>query len=205
MCSISVCPKNGIAACCLRFVGDTPILIDAISCHVPSQIIPKSRIVHLADKQILKRHILSYPKIIVSKNPPGGGGGGRGGSIPGPWTNSYQAASKGLCDKQTTRNVFKLLYDVTGALYRSINHPRVLGWGVFFFFFSFLTYPILALVLYVFTSAMTCRSQNLFPCVDCSNTCDLTTAYVATACKALDICFGVEQLASGKSLVVKRL
>ena len=30
MCSISVCPKNGIAACCLGFVGDTPILIDAI-------------------------------------------------------------------------------------------------------------------------------------------------------------------------------
>ena len=46
-----------------------------LSCYVPSQIIPKSRIVHLADKQILKRHIMSYPKIIVSKNPPGGGGG----------------------------------------------------------------------------------------------------------------------------------
>ena len=77
-------------------------------------------------------------------------------------------------------------------------------WGGVSFFF-FLTYPILALVLYVFTSAMTCQSQNQFPCVDCSNTCDLTAAYVATACKALDICFGVEQLASGKSLVVKRL
>ena len=57
-----------------------------LSCCVPSQIIPKSRIVHLADKQILKRHKLSYPKIIVSKNPPppppphhhGWGGGGRG-------------------------------------------------------------------------------------------------------------------------------
>ena len=49
-----------------------------LSCYVPSQIIPKSRIVHLADKQILKRHILSYPKIIVSKNPPGGGAGGEG-------------------------------------------------------------------------------------------------------------------------------
>ena len=33
-----------------------------LSCYVPSQIISKSRIVHLADKQILKRHILSYPK-----------------------------------------------------------------------------------------------------------------------------------------------
>ena len=44
-----------------------------LSCYVPSQIIPKSRIVHLADKQILKRHILSYPKITVSKNPPGEG------------------------------------------------------------------------------------------------------------------------------------
>ena len=52
-----------------------------LSCYVHSQIIPKSRIVHLADKQILKRHILSYPKIIVFKIPPpphshGGGGGG---------------------------------------------------------------------------------------------------------------------------------
>ena len=28
---------------------------------------------------------MSYPKIIVSKNPPGGRGGGRV-SIPGPWT-----------------------------------------------------------------------------------------------------------------------
>ena len=61
-----------------------------LSCYVPSQIIPKSRIVHLADKQILKTHIMSYPKIIVSKNPPPPpplrtGGGGRV-SIPGPWT-----------------------------------------------------------------------------------------------------------------------
>ena len=46
-----------------------------LSWYVPSQIIPKSRVVHLADKQILKRHILSYPKIIVSKNPPRGVGG----------------------------------------------------------------------------------------------------------------------------------
>ena len=49
-----------------------------LSCYVLSQIIPKSRVVHLADKQILKRHILSYPKIIVSKSPGGGGGGGGG-------------------------------------------------------------------------------------------------------------------------------
>ena len=48
-----------------------------LSCYVPSQIIPKSRVVHLADKQILKRHILSYPKIIVTGGG-GGGGGGRG-------------------------------------------------------------------------------------------------------------------------------
>ena len=59
-----------------------------LSCYVPSQIIPKSRVVHLADKQILKRHILSYPKITVSKNPRGRGVGvgWGGGSIPGPWT-----------------------------------------------------------------------------------------------------------------------
>ena len=57
-----------------------------LSCYVPSQIIPKSRVVHLADKQILKRHILSYSKIIVSKNPRG--------AIPGPWTNSsYKSES----------------------------------------------------------------------------------------------------------------
>ena len=49
-----------------------------LSCYVPSQIIPKSRVVHLADKQILKRHILSYPKIIVPKISRGGGGGGGG-------------------------------------------------------------------------------------------------------------------------------
>ena len=47
-----------------------------LSCYVPSQIIPKSRVVHLADKQILKRHIQSYPKIIVSNWGGGGGGGG---------------------------------------------------------------------------------------------------------------------------------
>ena len=52
-----------------------------LSCYVPSQIIPKSRIVHLADKQILKRHILSYPKITVSKNPPRGWGVGGGGGF----------------------------------------------------------------------------------------------------------------------------
>ena len=52
-----------------------------LSCYVPSQIIPKSRIVHLADKQILKRHILSYPKIIVSK--------GRGGEGFDTWPMDY--------------------------------------------------------------------------------------------------------------------
>ena len=33
----------------------------------------------------MKRHILSYPKIIVSNIPPAVGGGRV--SIPGPWTN----------------------------------------------------------------------------------------------------------------------
>ena len=55
-----------------------------LSCYEPSQIIPKSRAVHLADKQILNRHILSYPKIMVSKSalppPPGRV------LIPDPWT-----------------------------------------------------------------------------------------------------------------------
>ena len=61
-----------------------------LSCYVPSQIIPKSRIVHLAYKQILKRHIMSYPKIIVSKNPPGvGGGGGGGGEGFDIWPMDY--------------------------------------------------------------------------------------------------------------------
>ena len=44
-----------------------------LSCYVPYPIIPKSRVVHLADKHILKRHILSYPKITVSKNRRGEG------------------------------------------------------------------------------------------------------------------------------------
>ena len=48
-----------------------------LSCYVPSEIIPKSRVVHLADKHILKSHILSYPKITVSKNLRGVGVGGR--------------------------------------------------------------------------------------------------------------------------------
>ena len=38
-----------------------------LSCFVPSQLIPKSSVAHLADKQILKKHIQSYPKITVSK------------------------------------------------------------------------------------------------------------------------------------------
>ena len=59
-----------------------------LNCYVPSQIIPKSRVVHLADNPILKRHILSYPKMMSPNIPPGGGGGGGGRrvSIPGPWT-----------------------------------------------------------------------------------------------------------------------
>jgi len=48
VCVVFLCPNNGIAACYLGFVGDMLIL----SCYVPSQIIPKSRVVHLADKQI---------------------------------------------------------------------------------------------------------------------------------------------------------
>ena len=87
MCSIFVYPKNGIAASYLGFVRDTPILIRIrLRCYVPSQIIPKSRVVYLADKQILKRHILRYPKIIVSKISPGRV------SIPGPWTISFISA-----------------------------------------------------------------------------------------------------------------
>ena len=64
-----------------------------LSCYVPSQIILKSRIVHLADKQILKRHIMSYPKTIISKNPPGGGGGGGGGAGEGfdTWPMDYSS------------------------------------------------------------------------------------------------------------------
>ena len=64
-----------------------------LSCYVPSQIIPKSRIVYLANKQILKRHILSYPKIIVSKNPRGGGGGG-GGEGFDTWLMDYKPLAK---------------------------------------------------------------------------------------------------------------
>ena len=67
-----------------------------LSCYVPYQITPKGRVFHLADKQTLKRHILSYPqnhrlqkspgrlspKSSVSKNPQVGGwlGGLGGGS-----------------------------------------------------------------------------------------------------------------------------
>ena len=172
-----------------------------LSCYVPSQIIPKSRIVHLADKQILKRHILSYPKIIVSKNPPGGGGGVR--YLAHGLIAIKRHAKVFATSKQ--HETFSSYCMMSRELYTDQLTILECWGGVSFFLSFFLTYPILALVLYVFTSAMTCRSQNLFPCVDCSNTCDLTTAYVATACKALDICFGVEQLASGKSLVVKRL
>ena len=64
-----------------------------LSCYVPSQIIPKSRVVHLADKQILKRHILSYPKINVYKNPTGVGVGvGEGFDT---WPMDYDGA---VCD-----------------------------------------------------------------------------------------------------------
>ena len=58
-----------------------------LSCYVPSQIIPKSRVVHLADKQILKTHTELSKNHCLQKSPGVvmGGGGGGGGSIPGPW------------------------------------------------------------------------------------------------------------------------
>ena len=73
-----------------------------LSGYVPSQIIPKSRVVHLADKQILKRHILCYPKITVSdclqKSPGGGGGGGGGGRVSDTWPMAdYQE----LCESRS--------------------------------------------------------------------------------------------------------
>ena len=37
-----------------------------LSCYVPSQIIPKSRVVHLEDKQILKRHTHSCQPLVQS-------------------------------------------------------------------------------------------------------------------------------------------
>ena len=69
-----------------------------LSCYVPSQIIPKNRVGYLADKQILKRHILSYPKIIVSKNPQGWGWRV---SIPGPLTNLSWSTVHDQQTKQT--------------------------------------------------------------------------------------------------------
>lgn len=63
---------------------------------------PKSRVVHLEDKQILKSHILSYPNIIVSKNPPPHtpptprreGGGGVRVLIAGPWGRMQRLSAK---------------------------------------------------------------------------------------------------------------
>ena len=99
----------------------------SLSCYVPSQIIPKSRIVHLADKRILKRHILSYPKIIVSKNPPGGGEGGRV-SIPGPWTISPVL----FVGAQASRvSVYLSAFTVLSVVF-----IEFLSLSLFFFFFS---------------------------------------------------------------------
>ena len=73
-----------------------------LSCYVPSQIIPQSRVVHLADKQISKRHILSYLKI-----PPEGVGWvcvcvwGGGGSIPCPWTIAVSTVQMPVTVKAT--------------------------------------------------------------------------------------------------------
>ena len=70
-----------------------------LSCYVPSQIIPKSRVVHLADKQILKRHILNYPKMIVSKNPRRGWGWGGFNTWPMDYitvvSDQYHCGSRG--------------------------------------------------------------------------------------------------------------
>ena len=67
-----------------------------LSCYVPSQIIPKSRVVHLADKQILKRHILSYPKIICLQKSPRGEGFNT-------WPMDYQLALKRHHTNTTTK------------------------------------------------------------------------------------------------------
>ena len=71
-----------------------------LSSYVSSQIIPKSRVVHLVDKQILKRHILSYPKIIASKNPRGWGWGGGGG---------FRYLAHGLKNKWVDKDLSKSL------------------------------------------------------------------------------------------------
>ena len=84
-----------------------------LSCYVPSQIIPKSRVVHLADKQILKRHILSYPKIIVSKNSPGEGRGRV--SIPG--------LAHGLC----LRFIYSFVSNIRWCISCSFAHVLLLG------------------------------------------------------------------------------
>ena len=58
-----------------------------LSCCVPSQIIPKSTVVHLADKQILKR------RWAIQKSRGGGG------SIPGPWTIWRRKKERNKCRK----------------------------------------------------------------------------------------------------------
>ena len=93
-----------------------------LSCYVPSQIIPKSRIVHLADKQILKRHILSF----VSKNPPPlpPPPAGRV-SIPGPWTkmagSHVRHARRQQRTTQTTQSLTALVTGLNSSFTESIT------------------------------------------------------------------------------------
>ena len=90
MCSISVCPNNGIAACCLGFVGDTPILIDAIKLLCTISDNPwKQNSSSCRQADIEKTHNELSKNHCLQKSPRGGGGGGGGrgrASIPGPWT-----------------------------------------------------------------------------------------------------------------------
>ena len=95
-----------------------------LSCYVPSQIIPKSRVVRLADKQILKRHILSYPKIIVSKNKTGGWGGGFD-----TWPMDY--------GRKTPIYYYSYLWRVPRDALKTCQVMVFVLLSVFFFFFFF--------------------------------------------------------------------
>ena len=87
MCSISVCPKNGIAACCLGFVGDTPILIHAIKLLCTISDNPwKQNSSSCRQADIEKTHTELSKNHCLQKSPPGGVWGGGGVSIPGPLT-----------------------------------------------------------------------------------------------------------------------
>ena len=109
-----MCPKNGIAACCLGFVGDTPILIHAIKLLCTISDNPENQSSSSCRQADIEK---THTEL-------GGGGGGGRVSIPGPWTKMAGSHVRHTRRQHRTTQTTQSLIALVTGLNSSFTNAR---------------------------------------------------------------------------------